>query len=32
MKNIERINAVIEPIVKKHLDQGYYLLDLDLDV
>ena len=30
MTNIGRINAVIEPIVREHLDQWYYLLDLEL--
>jgi len=30
LTNIGRINAVIEPIIKRHLDQWYFLLDLDL--
>jgi KDO2-lipid IV(A) lauroyltransferase len=29
--NIHRINAVIEPIVRAHLDQWYFLLDLEFD-
>ena len=29
--NIERLNAVIEPIIRKHLDQWYFLLDLEFD-
>jgi KDO2-lipid IV(A) lauroyltransferase len=29
--NINAINAVIEPIVHRHLDQWYYALDLDLE-
>jgi KDO2-lipid IV(A) lauroyltransferase len=28
--NVDRINAVIEPIVRKHLDQWYFLLDIEL--
>jgi KDO2-lipid IV(A) lauroyltransferase len=31
MANIGAINAVIEPIVHRHLDQWYYALDLDLE-
>jgi Kdo2-lipid IVA lauroyltransferase/acyltransferase len=30
LTNLGRINAVIEPIIKQHLDQWYFLLDLDL--
>ncbi|HWB47706.1 MAG TPA: lysophospholipid acyltransferase family protein [Stellaceae bacterium] len=29
--NIARINAVIEPVIREHLDQWYYALDLELD-
>jgi Kdo2-lipid IVA lauroyltransferase/acyltransferase len=29
--NIERLNAVIEPIVLEHLDQWYFLLDIEFD-
>jgi len=29
--NATRINAVIEPIIRKHLDQWYFLLDLEFD-
>jgi len=28
--NVGRINAVIEPIIREHLDQWYFLFDLDL--
>jgi KDO2-lipid IV(A) lauroyltransferase len=31
LTNISRINAIIEPVVRAHLDQWYYALDLDLD-
>jgi Kdo2-lipid IVA lauroyltransferase/acyltransferase len=31
LENIAIINSVIEPIVTRHLDQWYYLLDLELD-
>jgi len=29
--NVDRINAAIEPIVREHLDQWYYLLDFTLE-
>lgn len=29
--NLERINAVIEPVVRAHLDQWYFLLDLEFE-
>jgi Kdo2-lipid IVA lauroyltransferase/acyltransferase len=28
--NVARINAAIEPVIRDHLDQWYFLLDLDL--
>jgi len=31
MANIARINQVIEPVIRAHLDQWYYTLDLELD-
>ena len=31
IENAGRINAIIEPIIRRHLDQWYFLLDLDLD-
>jgi Kdo2-lipid IVA lauroyltransferase/acyltransferase len=31
MQNIASINGVIEPIVRDHLDQWYYALDIELD-
>jgi KDO2-lipid IV(A) lauroyltransferase len=31
LTNISRINEIIEPIVRDHLDQWYYTLDLELD-
>jgi KDO2-lipid IV(A) lauroyltransferase len=31
MSNIAAINAVIEPIVRKHLDQWYFTLDFEFD-
>ena len=31
VENAMRLDAVITPIVRAHLDQWYYLLDLDLD-
>jgi len=30
LTNVGRINAVIEPIIRQHLDQWYFLLDLEL--
>jgi len=30
LTNVARLNAVIEPVITAHLDQWYYLLDLDL--
>ncbi len=30
LTNVARLNAAIEPVVTAHLDQWYYLLDLDL--
>jgi KDO2-lipid IV(A) lauroyltransferase len=30
-ENIARIDAVIDPIVRAHIDQWYYALDIDLD-
>ena len=29
--NVDRLNAVIEPIVRKYLDQWYFLLDFEFD-
>jgi Kdo2-lipid IVA lauroyltransferase/acyltransferase len=31
INNVDRINAVIEPIVRKYLDQWYFLLDFEFD-
>jgi Kdo2-lipid IVA lauroyltransferase/acyltransferase len=31
MTNIARINEAIEPVIRAHLDQWYYALDLELD-
>jgi KDO2-lipid IV(A) lauroyltransferase len=31
MENIARIDAIIDPIVKAHLDQWYYVLDFEFD-
>jgi KDO2-lipid IV(A) lauroyltransferase len=31
LTNVSRINQIIEPIIRTHLDQWYYALDLDLD-
>jgi Kdo2-lipid IVA lauroyltransferase/acyltransferase len=30
-ENVRRIDTVIDPIIKAHLDQWYYVLDLELD-
>jgi Kdo2-lipid IVA lauroyltransferase/acyltransferase len=29
MTNVARLDAVIDPIIRAHLDQWYYLLDFD---
>jgi lauroyl/myristoyl acyltransferase len=31
MRNIGAINAVIEPIVRQHLDQWYFVLDFEFE-
>ncbi len=31
LTNVGRINAAIEPIIRKHLDQWYFLLDIEFD-
>lgn len=31
MINVARLNAIVEPIVRAHLDQWYYLLDFEFD-
>lgn len=31
IENIARVNAVIEPIVRAHLDQWYYVLDIEFN-
>lgn len=30
-ENVARLNALIEPIVRRHLDQWYYVFDLELE-
>jgi KDO2-lipid IV(A) lauroyltransferase len=31
LENVARINAVIEPVIREHLDQWYYVLDFEFE-
>jgi KDO2-lipid IV(A) lauroyltransferase len=31
LDNVTRLNALVEPIVREHLDQWFYVLELDLE-